>query len=316
MAKELFAGKKNNSYKILISKEAISKKNLTRLLKEHKKTLIVADDGDALKHASPLVTRHYIQTLKNSSKSNDATSVEEIEHNLEQVKVLLAEDNEVNQMVAAALLTQIGFEDVDIAENGQQVLSLLDNNADYSVILMDCQMPVLDGYDATRRIRQGDAGDTNRAIPIVALTANVMADDKKKCLDAGMNYYLGKPFNIEELCLKIEVFLKRKQISQQIKDKYVVGNYHLDVKEQKLVIGENERKLTLKETKLLSLLVQKVNTVTKRENILINLWGKNDYFLGRSLDVFISRLRKYLKEDERVFIENIRGVGFKLVSEE
>jgi len=143
-----------------------------------------------------------------------------------------------------------------------------------------------------------------------------MQEDKIEGLKLGADDYLTKPFNVEELCLKIEIFLKRKQVSQQIKDQYVIGDYHLDVKEQKLIIGENERKLTLKETKLLSLLIQKVNTVTKRENILINLWGKNDYFLGRSLDVFISRLRKYLKEDERIFIENIRGVGFKLVSEE
>ena len=85
------------------------------------------------------------------------------------------------------------------------------------------------------------------------------------------------------------------------------------IKEQKLKNGADERKLTLKETKLLSLLVQKVNTITKRENILVNLWGKDDYFLGRSLDVFISRLRKYLSVDSSIQIENIRGVGFKLV---
>ena len=93
---------------------------------------------------------------------------------------------------------------------------------------------------------------------------------------------------------------------------YRVGNYHLDVKEQKLRLNEKERALTLKETKLLSLLAQKENTIITRENILINLWGKNDYFLGRSLDVFISRLLKYLKDDENISIENIRGVGFKM----
>lgn len=140
-----------------------------------------------------------------------------------------------------------------------------------------------------------------------------MQEDKLEGLSLGADDYITKPFNIEELCLKIQVFLKRKLVNQPVKEFYKIGSFTLDVKEQKLLKGEVERKLTIKETKLLSLLIQKVNTITKRENILVSLWGKNDYFLGRSLDVFISKLRKHFSEDPMIKIENIRGVGFKLV---
>lgn len=224
-------------------------------------------------------------------------------------KILYVEDDLSLGFVTRDQLEKRDYEVVS-SDNGKEAYKKF-NAQIFDLCILDVMLPEMDGFQLAQKIRE-----KNKHIPILFLTARSMQEDRIEGLKLGADDYLAKPFNIEELCLKIEVFLKRKQISQPIKDKYVVGNYHLDVKEQKLVIGENERKLTLKETKLLSLLVQKVNTVTKRENILINLWGKNDYFLGRSLDVFISRLRKYLKEDERVFIENIRGVGFKLVSEE
>jgi two-component system response regulator VicR len=178
----------------------------------------------------------------------------------------------------------------------------------FDLCLFDVMLPKMDGFELAKNIRE-----TNKQIPILFLTARSMQEDKLEGLTIGGDDYITKPFNIEELCLKIEVFLKRKLVNKPIEEFYQIGLFSLDVKEQKLKLGTEEKKLTLKETKLLSLLAQKVNTITKRENILVNLWGKDDYFLGRSLDVFISRLRKYLIEDPTIQIENIRGVGFKLV---
>jgi two-component system, OmpR family, response regulator VicR len=224
-------------------------------------------------------------------------------------KILYVEDDLSLSFVTRDQLEKRDYEVVS-CDNGKEAYRKFKKQI-FDLCILDVMLPEMDGFQLAKKIRE-----KNKHVPILFLTARSMQEDKIEGLKLGADDYLTKPFNVEELCLKIEVFLKRKQVSQQIKDQYVIGDYHLDVKEQKLIIGENVRKLTLKETKLLSLLIQKVNTVTKRENILINLWGKNDYFLGRSLDVFISRLRKYLKEDERIFIENIRGVGFKLVSEE
>ncbi len=222
-------------------------------------------------------------------------------------KILYVEDD-----LSLSFVTrdQLEKRDYDVAsyDNGKEAYKNFKSQI-FDLCILDVMLPEMDGFQLAQKIRE-----KNKHIPILFLTARSMQEDKIEGLKIGADDYLTKPFNIEELCLKIEVFLKRKQVNQQIQDQYLIGDYYLDVKEQKLTIREFERKLTLKETKLLTLLIQKVNTITKRENILINLWGKNDYFLGRSLDVFISRLRKYLKEDENIFIENIRGVGFKLVN--
>lgn len=220
-------------------------------------------------------------------------------------KILYVEDDLSLSFVTRDQLEKRDYQ-VFSCENGKQAYEVF-NKQIFDLCILDVMLPEMAGFQLAKKIRA-----KNKHVPIIFLTARSMQEDKIEGLKLGADDYLTKPFNIEELCLKIEIFLKRKQISQQIKDSYTIGNYHLDVKEQKLSLGEQERKLTIKETKLLSLLIQKVNTLTKRENILISLWGKNDYFLGRSLDVFISRLRKYLKEDDSICIENIRGVGFKL----
>ena len=168
-------------------------------------------------------------------------------------------------------------------------------------------LPQIDGFELAKKIRQ-----ENEHIPIIFLSARSMQEDKIEGLKIGGDDYLTKPFDIDELCLKIEVFLKRKEINSSQNNLHKIGDFQLNVLEQKLYILGIEKTLTLKETQLLSLLVKKQNTIVKREYILVNLWGRNDYFLGRSLDVFISKLRKKLMQDKNVSIENIRGVGFKL----
>lgn len=220
-------------------------------------------------------------------------------------KILYVEDNLSLSFVTSDQLEKRNYE-VVTCDNGKEAYRLFKKEI-FDLCIFDVMLPEMDGFELAKKIRTG-----NKHIPIIFLTARSMQEDKIEGLKLGGDDYLTKPFNIEELCLKIEIFLKRKQVNKELRDSYKIGRYHLDVKEQKLCLEEKERMLTLKETKLLSLLSQKENTILKRENILINLWGKNDYFLGRSLDVFISRLRKYLKDDENIYIENIRGVGFKL----
>ena len=220
-------------------------------------------------------------------------------------KILYVEDNASLRFVTSDQLEKHSYE-VVTCDNGKEAYNLFKKTV-FDICVFDVMLPEMDGFKLAKKIRVD-----NKHIPIIFLTARSMQEDKIEGLKLGGDDYLTKPFNIEELCLKIEIFLKRREVSKELNDSYEVGNYHLDVKEQKLRLNEKERTLTLKETKLLSLLAQKENTIITRENILINLWGKNDYFLGRSLDVFISRLRKYLKDDENISIENIRGVGFKM----
>jgi len=221
------------------------------------------------------------------------------------VKILYVEDDLSLSYVTRDQLEKRDYE-VVYCDNGKEAYHVFKKHI-FDICIFDVMLPEMDGFELAKKIRV-----ENKHIPIIFLTARSMQEDKIEGLKLGGDDYLTKPFNIEELCLKIEVFLRRKEISKELRDSYKIGCYHLNVKEQKLCLGEEERTLTLKEAKLLSLLTQKENTIIKRENILINLWGKNDYFLGRSLDVFISRLRKYLKDDENICIENIRGVGFKL----
>ena len=157
---------------------------------------VIADDGEALQQATPLVTKHYLNEVP-------ATEQQAPYHN---DKILLVEDNRVNQMVALAVLKKIGLQ-ADIAGNGIEALKALErainNNFPYALVIMDCQMPKMDGYQATRCIRLGEAGEECKQIPIIAMTANAMQGDKEKCLLAGMSDYLSKPINLIELQKKL-----------------------------------------------------------------------------------------------------------------
>ena len=150
-------------------------------------------------------------------------------------------------------------------------------------------------------------------IPIIFLTAKSLKEDRIKGLKLGADDYITKPFSIEELMLKIQVFLKRKYITGKTEVATLkVGKYHLDPDNLQLRLGEHIDQLTKKESDLLKVLIENKNKIIERSTILERVWGENDYFMGRSMDVFISRLRKYLKEDDDISIENIHGVGFRL----
>jgi two-component system, OmpR family, response regulator VicR len=150
-------------------------------------------------------------------------------------------------------------------------------------------------------------------VPIIFLTAKSMKEDRIRGLRLGADDYMTKPFSIEELILKVEIFLRRSKIASAPVPTYLtIGNYLLDHKNLLLKFENQAKNLTQKEADLLKMFMENKNEVIKRSHILETLWGEDDYFLGRSLDVFISRLRKYLSQDERISVENIHSVGFRM----
>ncbi|WP_119863286.1 PAS domain-containing hybrid sensor histidine kinase/response regulator [Pseudoalteromonas sp. MSK9-3] len=166
---------------------------------------IVAENGEALAKADPLVTTHYIKTLKNKV----GAEIEDVEW-CQSVRILLAEDNQVNQIVATSMFKKMGVSFIDVAANGKEVISYLkqaQHSEPYKVIFMDCQMPEMDGYEATHAIRQGKGGALYKKIPIIAMTANAMVGDKNKCLEAGMDDYVAKPIVPEVLFEKMLTWL-------------------------------------------------------------------------------------------------------------
>ena len=169
-------------------------------------------------------------------------------------------------------------------------------------------LPRKDGFTLTRDIRK-----TNSEIPILFLSARGMTEDKVEGFNAGGDDYLSKPFSIEELQLRIKALLKRVNIKVDEKEQtnYLLGIFVFDTENQTLVSNDQVKTLTKKEVQILKILFKYKNQVVSREVILNAVWGQNDYFVGRSLDVFITKLRKYLREDPKILISNIHGVGFK-----
>lgn len=168
-------------------------------------------------------------------------------------------------------------------------------------------LPKKDGFELARIIRQ-----KNQDVPIIFLTAKAMTDDKLEGFKTGADDYMTKPFSLEELCYRIEVFLKRSKTTGTDSALLPLGEYEFDTANFTLRHKNHERTLTSREAQILKQLYMHRDRVLKREEILLAVWGNDDYFLGRSLDVFISKIRKYLKDDPSVQITNFHGVGFKL----
>jgi DNA-binding response OmpR family regulator len=174
-------------------------------------------------------------------------------------------------------------------------------------------MPVMDGYALAEEIRKID-----ETIPIVFLTAKSMKEDRIKGFKTGCDDYIPKPFSTEELSLRIQAILKRcatgliLENSRESEKYYQIGLYQYDVKNMILRLNQEEKVLTRKENALLKLLVENKNQLLTREVALKSVWGDDDYFIGRSMDVFIAKLRKYLKDDPSISITNVHGTGFKL----
>jgi DNA-binding response OmpR family regulator len=220
-------------------------------------------------------------------------------------KILYAEDDET-----LAFLTKDNLEnhyDVTHCTDGELCFEAFKKN-EFDLCIFDIMMPKMDGFDLAEKVRQHNAD-----IPIIFLSAKTLKEDRIKGLRLGADDYLVKPFSIEELLLKIEIFLKRshKKTITTENPIYTVGKYQFDHKNYLVFTDTEKVSLTQREAELLKLFLDNKNVVLKREEILKSLWGNDDYFMGRSLDVFISRLRKILSNEEGITIENLHGIGFK-----
>jgi DNA-binding response OmpR family regulator len=225
-------------------------------------------------------------------------------------KILYVEDDQALSYVTRENLELRGYE-VDYAENGEEALQKAMQNT-YAICLLDVMLPKLDGYTLATKIRE-----KNDDVPIIFLTAKSAKEDKIQGLKLGADDYITKPFSIEELVLKIEIFLRRstKNTSGKHSSGLTIGKYVFDYPGQQLKFNNQVTKLTFKENELLMFLIKADGIVVRREEILEKIWDDSSYFAGRSLDVFISRLRKYLKDDPQIVLENIHGVGFRLAVE-
>lgn len=222
------------------------------------------------------------------------------------IKVLFAEDEPaLAQIVKESLETRDFL--VSLAENGKEALRLFgEKNPD--ILVLDVMMPVKDGFSVAKEIRQ-----LNENIPIIFLTARSQTTDVVEGFKVGGNDYLKKPFSMEELIVRMHNLLSRKEL-QEASEILKIGNYVFDFPKQYLSYGNEEKELlTHREAQLLFHLCKNKNEVLDRSLILIKLWGDDDFFNARSMDVFISKLRKKLSKDKNVQIVNVRGYGYKLI---
>lgn len=223
----------------------------------------------------------------------------------EKVKILLAEDDNNLGLLLLDCLEADGFE-VTLCRDGHAALNAFRNN-NFDVCLLDVMMPKMDGFTLANEIRL-----TDKKVPLIFITAKSLKEDKLKGYDAGADDYIIKPFDVEELLWKIKALIRRtKDIHTDNKTETVmIGKYVFDFNNQSLMIDGITKRITEKECDILQYLHKHRNHVIKREEMLKSLWGENDYFLGRSLDVFITKIRKYLKDDSKLSIKNVFGVGF------
>lgn len=222
-------------------------------------------------------------------------------------KILLVEDDSSLGFVIKDNLEEAGYEVVYCNDGNQGFQQFMRHNVD--LCLLDVMMPKKDGLTLATQIRQ-----KNNKIPIIFMTAKSMDEDKIAGFKAGGDDYITKPFNMQELLLRIEVFLKHTKKSDEEEQKiFNIGNLVYDYANLTLIEGDKKHQLTQKEADLLHYLCIHANSIVKREDILMDVWGKFDEFLGRSMDVFMTKLRKYLKDVEGVELLTIHRVGFKLV---
>lgn len=222
--------------------------------------------------------------------------------------ILLVEDDANLGFILKDYLEMLHYS-VDLRKNGVEGFHAF-KLKDFDICILDIMMPLKDGITLATEIRE-----INKDVPIVFLTAKEMKEDRIRGFRAGADDYITKPFSTEELSLRIEAILRRSRGNPgQTTDNilYQIGNYMFDCSNQVLSINNQVTKLTKKESELLKILCENRDRVLKRETALKKIWGEDDYFMGRSMDVYITKLRKYLKDDSSINISNIHGTGFKL----
>ncbi|TRX38587.1 response regulator transcription factor [Flavobacterium sp. ZT3R18] len=229
--------------------------------------------------------------------------------------ILLAEDDFDFATILKQYLEISGFQ-VTWAKNGAEALAIFNSNSNFNgnnnnnsidICILDVMMPQMDGFMLAEKIIT-----INPEMPFLFLTAKSLKEDKIKGLKLGADDYILKPCEADELVLRLQNILKRSQSSNLKSTEIIpIGKYQFDYQNQQLIHLKKTQRLTEKESQLLLYLLQNKNGLIKREAILNTIWGNNDFFSGRSMDVFVSRLRKYFSEDSNIKIESIRGLGFE-----
>jgi DNA-binding response OmpR family regulator len=226
-----------------------------------------------------------------------------------QTRLLLAEDDRNLGNILKNYLDAKGYA-TTLCVNGQEAIDVF-NRKEFDFCILDIMMPVKDGFAVATEIRA-----VNKKIPILFLTAKTLQEDKLKGFEIGADDYITKPFSMEELLLRLHAILRRtdEPAKTMTSDSvFTLGKYTFDYNRQTLISRNKEQKLTSKEAGLLRLLCTHANEVLDRSTALNEIWNDDSYFNARSMDVYIVKLRKYLKDDPHVELLNVHGVGFKLV---
>ncbi|RLD61512.1 MAG: DNA-binding response regulator [Bacteroidetes bacterium] len=227
---------------------------------------------------------------------------------MDKPKILYVEDDLSLGYVTKDNLELRGY-DINLCEDGKTALTMF-REQKFDLCILDVMLPKMDGFALASKIREADED-----IPILFLSAKSLKEDRIEGLTVGGDDYITKPFNIEELSLKIEVFLKRSKITNKQEKKAAmieIGEFSFDTENLLLEHKNGSKRLTSRESELLVYFASNQNKVLKKEQIMKEVWDNSTYFNSRSLDVFVSRLRKYLKDDPDIRINNIHGIGFVL----
>jgi DNA-binding response OmpR family regulator len=226
-------------------------------------------------------------------------------------KILLVEDDPNLGLLLQDYLQLKGKFDVVLCKDGDEGLRAFTKHQ-YDLLILDVMMPKKDGFTLGKEIRK-----INAHVPIIFATAKAMIEDKTQAFNLGGDDYITKPFRIEELLLRINALLKRADFTEKKGDEnpsqFKLGSYNFDYTSQLITRDNALQKLSTKEAELLRLLCIRKNEVLTREEALLNIWHDDNYFNGRSMDVFLSKIRKYLKDDPSVEIINVHGRGYKLL---
>ena len=221
--------------------------------------------------------------------------------------ILLCEDEESLGMLVREYLQAKGY-DAELFLDGEAGYRAF-MKGKYDMCLLDVMMPKMDGFALAREIRL-----VNSDVPIIFLTARNLKDDILEGFKLGADDYLTKPFSMDELVYRMEAILRRvRSKSQHVVEQYQLGNFTFDTRRQTLTIGDKQTKLTTKESELLTMLCTHVNDVLERELALKTIWIDDNYFNARSMDVYITKLRKHLKDDPEIEINNVHGKGYRLI---
>jgi len=223
------------------------------------------------------------------------------------IKILLVEDDTNLGFLLLEFLESNGF-DVKLYRDGVSALNGFSSTA-FDFCILDVMLPKMDGFTLAEEIRK-----VNKKVPVIFLTARSMKEDKLKGFGIGIDDYVTKPFDEDELLFRIQSILSRVNPEEEKENKliYQLGKYTFDVQNQMLKLNNESKRITSKESKILAILAKSKNNIVPREDIMEAVWGETDYFIGRSLDVFVSKLRKHLHAEPKIKIETIPTVGIIL----